>query len=590
MPIFNNVQFRTYDYDGFKESLFEYARSLFPQWTDVLESNSGVMMVEWLSFIGSSLAYTQNFYARQGFVPTVTEAKNLSKLAKQYDYTIPSNAPASTEITLSLDDGGNFAFDAIIPQGSQFQTSGTSPLIWETVEDLLIGAGSSEGTVGVVQQETQTESDTADGTADYSTALSYGPYINSTMEVTVGGGSWSEVDTFLDSSGVSEHFRVESDSDGIPTVIFGDGVLGAIPTNGADLEYSYAVGGGTDGNVPPSTIITVPTTFYDVNGNSLDLVVTNSTAGSGGLDREAIDVTKLRLPASIASKEITLDYEDFENNILSVPGVARVSVLTVNDNPAIPENTVYCYILPGSGEVLTEGLESLITTTMEENYPRPLTQGMFLIGPQIETVEIDIRAMEYEPEDDDGTGVFASATITVTNNTFDAGDSITVNGVEFVSGVDWFVGVDEADSADLLAAAIEGSANALLQDITASSDSGVITVVARTTGVHGNTYTLEETDGATDNFTISGATFENGEDSTVQADVRTAIDTFFGRQNVDEENKYTVGFGQTVYRTELIKIIKTVDGVLDFNLFTPAVNTDLATGVFPTYNLVFTSA
>lgn len=591
MPLFANVQFRTFDYDGFKESLFEYARvdAGFTQWTDVLESNYGVMHVEWLSFIASSLTYTQNFYAKQCFVPTVTEAKNLTKLAKQYDYTIPSNQPATTEITLSLEGGGAFANDAIIPAGSQFLTAGAEPLIFETVSSLTIGSGSLSGTVGVVQQETKTESDTADGTPDYATVLSFGPYINGSMEVTVDGTPWSEVDNFLDSTAASQHFRVEYNSEGLPTVIFGDGNLGAIPTNGADLDFTYAVGGGTTGNVPPGTITEVPTAYYDVLGDVLDLVVTNDDPGSGGSDREEIEVTKLRLPASIASKEITLNYEDFENNILEVSGVARVQPRTVNDDSNIPENTVYCYIMPTSGDTLTAGLEAQILSYLEENYPRPLTQALFLIGPQFQTIDIEIRDLVYEPEDDDGTGVFASATVTINSNTFDAGDSITVNGVEFVEGVDWFAGADETDSAGLLAAAIEASADALLQDISASSVGPVITIQARTVGQHGNDYTLTETDGATDNFTLSANNLENGVDSTVQAAVRAAVDTFFGRTNVDDENKYTVGFGQTVYRNRLIWVVENVDGVEDFTMVTPSANVDLSTGFFPEYTLRFTT-
>ena len=48
MPLYANIQFRTFDYDGFKEALFQLAKDPIlgnPKWVDTLESNQGVMLV-----------------------------------------------------------------------------------------------------------------------------------------------------------------------------------------------------------------------------------------------------------------------------------------------------------------------------------------------------------------------------------------------------------------------------------------------------------------------------------------------------------------------------------------------------------------
>ncbi len=593
MSQFDNVEFRAFDYDGFKQSLFQLATTGedgFTQWTDTLTSNQGVMFVEWLSFMSANLCFMQNFHARQAFVPTVTEARNLTKLAKQFDYQIPNNTAAVTDVTISHEDGTPFDFDVIIPALTRLLTTGATQLIWETTADLTIPAGSIEATVAARHQETKTQSDLADGTDDFKSILTYGPYIEDSLVVEVDGVEWVQVDNFLDSGAADQHFRIEVDSDSIPSVIFGDGVNGAVPASGAVLDYTYTVGGGADGNVPPDTITTIEGTFSDVNGNVVDLAVTNADEAEGGDDREEIEVSKLRIPASLSSKEATLNADDFETVIGAVSGVARVKTQTVNDNEDIPENTVIVAILPSASDTLSEALEAQIEAALVEN-PTTLTLNVILTGPTFVEIPIDVRDLEIEPASDDSSGTFASATITIINNTLDAGDSVTVNGVEFVETTDFAVGAGVNDTALNLANAINASTDPLLQDVSASANSAVVTVQARTTGEHGNDYTLTESDGATNNFTLSGATFASGTDSTSQALVREAIDSFFGRENVDSDGDYTVDFGQSVFRNRLIWLIQDIAGILSFDLETPsAEETALEANEFPTYTLKFTTS
>jgi hypothetical protein len=590
MSLFDSIQFRTFDYDGFRQSLFQLAKSRFTQWTDTLESNEGVMFVEWLAFIGANICYMQNFHARQAFVPTVTEPNNLIKLAKQFDYSIPNNVSSVVDVTISNQGGGVFTSTVVVPALTQLRTSGAEPVIFETTAPLTIPANAASGIVSARHQETKVENDTADGAADFQTAMTYGPYIEDSMSVEVGGDpAWVLVDNFLDSSGASKHFRVEVNSDQIPSVIFGDGINGIIPGVNEDIEYTYRVGGGTAGNVSPGTIIQIPGTFYDVNNNPVDLVVTNVNAAEGGQDREEVEVTKVRMPKSLSSRKITINYEDFQTNIQSVPGVARVGVLTVNDNVGIPENTVLCVVLPTVGDTMSGALRAEIEGVFVEN-PRPLTQRLILVDPNFITIPIQIKDLVVEQAMDDDSGTFANATVTIANNSFSAGDKVIVNGVGFEQGVDWAPGGSIALSASALALAIENSLNPLLQDITASAVGPLITISSRTKGVQGNSYTLSEVDTGTNNFTLSGATFQNGTDTTTQAKIRAAVDAFFGRTNIGEDGEYTVEFGQPVYLNKLIWLIQDVVGVESFILESPVADTPLEFNTFPKYTLKFTTS
>ena len=585
MPSFDEIEFRTFDYDGFKESLFDIARTEFPEWTDILESNNGVMFIEWIAFVAANLAWMQNYHARQHFVPTVNEAQNLTKLAKQFDYQIPSNVAASVDLTFSTEDGDVLDYDLIIPEGTQARTAGETSLIFETTDDLTIPSGAASGTVSASHQVTRTETETSDGSSDYRSALHYSPYIEDTMAVTVDSVDWVEVDNFLDSDGNSEHFRLEVDSDGLATVIFGDNNNGKIPASGSSIVYTYKVGGGADGNVSPGTISILDDTFTDTGGNPVSLVVTNSSASQGGVDREDIETSKIRIPKSIAAKEVTIDYNDFEAVITSVSGVSRVRILTVNDNPYIEENTVLAVVLPDETNELTEALENQIETALTEN-PPPLTQRLILAGPQFVNIPIEIRDLITTSEFTNDLGVAATGSVTLLDNVFDVGDTVTVNGVDFVVGVDWAAGGDLNASANNLATVIEVA----IPELSAEVDTATVNLTLRTPGAHGNDYTLSVTDGATTNFSISGSTFADGEDSTVQAAIRAAIEAYFGRENTDEDGDFTVGFGTTVYRNRIIWLVQDVEGVESFNLAVPATDTEMDINEFPTYSLSFTTS
>lgn len=113
--------------------------------------------------------------------------------------------------------------------------------------------------------------------------------------------------------------------------------------------------------------------------------------------------------------------------------------------------------------------------------------------------------------------VRASGYVEVINNTFDAGDKITINGEDIEETVDFTPGVDAAATALAIRNAI--NANLVLQGIvTASIDPGNsarVLIQALAWGASGNAITLAETDGATDNFNLSGATLTGGADGDV---------------------------------------------------------------------------
>jgi len=114
-------------------------------------------------------------------------------------------------------------------------------------------------------------------------------------------------------------------------------------------------------------------------------------------------------------------------------------------------------------------------------------------------------------------GASAFATLTVINNTLDAGDSFTITDLgpvayTFTEGVDFVAGIDADATAFNIASAINGVYPALAAQVEAESLLNVVTITVTAPGTAGNGFLISESDAPTDNFTLSGATFSGGTD------------------------------------------------------------------------------
>jgi phage tail sheath gpL-like len=126
---------------------------------------------------------------------------------------------------------------------------------------------------------------------------------------------------------------------------------------------------------------------------------------------------------------------------------------------------------------------------------------------------------------DDGNPVSASGTITL-SGVGAANDTILINGVTFTAqasgatGNQWNVGASATLSAANIAAAINASASALVnQHVTASAASGVVTIRAAIAGLAGNAVTIAKGVDAGTVMTVSGARLTGGVAATNSSSV-----------------------------------------------------------------------
>jgi len=138
--------------------------------------------------------------------------------------------------------------------------------------------------IPATQGQTVVESvGSGDGTPSQSFSLGDSAVIEGSVRLTVDGVEWTQVEDFFSSTDVDEHFVVTIDSDGVGTIVAGDGENGkAIPVGSNNVAAEYRVGATDDGNVGAGQV--------EVSRSGISRIKnpTNPLAATGWLPQEGV--------------------------------------------------------------------------------------------------------------------------------------------------------------------------------------------------------------------------------------------------------------------------------------------------------------
>ena len=131
----------------------------------------------------------------------------------------------------------------------------------------------------------------------------------STLHIAVSGvsGDWEEKETLLNSGPEDRVFRVEITDDGVATVVFGDGIFGMRPDEGARVTATYRVGGGSIGNIAADVLTQVVglAPWLDSIGNPL--------RAQGGRDLESRQHARTVGPPTSHNPLVAVTTNDYQS-------------------------------------------------------------------------------------------------------------------------------------------------------------------------------------------------------------------------------------------------------------------------------------
>ncbi|MBP7509259.1 MAG: hypothetical protein KA807_15710 [Prolixibacteraceae bacterium] len=396
IPVFN---YTARDFSTIKAELINILNVNFPEINDNTESNNGVVLVEAMAYILDTLHYYLDNRAWQVFLDTVSEKRCAQMIARLLGYTPATAIPA--EATLCIGTSANITGTITLPAGTQaYTTVNGKRLIFETVDEITLTSTSKEATVIAHQRETKSETFYSNGLARQKYSLQYTPFAT-IKSLTINNAVWQQIDGFWNASSSSLVFRVDQVYEQA-TIVFGNGVQGQIPPHNATIVVEYYTSSGSDGNVVASAIKNLVNSYlYDSNGVPASIYCNNDAAAAGGRKSETVDDIKRNAPRYARLYGRSVCEEDFIYAVESqIAAVQRAGIVTVNNFPALEENTIMIVCKMGPGFDINDYREQ-INTIFSTTYPKLLTLAHvvaeaedFLINLNIEWVESEGASRE----------------------------------------------------------------------------------------------------------------------------------------------------------------------------------------------------
>lgn len=359
------------DFTAFREMMIGYLREKMPEYTDLSDSDAGIVILEACAMGLDILSYYNDVAANEAFFTTLRQRTNALKWCRIFGYNPRPAIPARYMQVFKLSHPR--AEDTIIPVGTVVKAmDGNYEIFFETVETLVIPAGKiGDEKVGdnytyaveivhglsVIQEVVGSST----GAPSQSFKLYYHPVIEDSVHVYVGSGTeitmWKRVPTFMDSSPTDRHFTVQYTGSGETVIMFGDGAFGAIPGVGMNnVVCSYRAGGGTEGNLGPYTIqdIVSPIPFVETFNPYLPEVY--------GADHESLESIKMKAPNTMRTLWGALTLKDFSDIVIAnFPEVSSaICVESTIDSLRI-------FLIMKEGETLTNEYKTSIQDFFAEN-------------------------------------------------------------------------------------------------------------------------------------------------------------------------------------------------------------------------------
>ena len=295
--------------------------------TDYSEGNILIIILSLFAAIAEVLHYYIDNAARESFLVTARRYESVRKHASMVDYHPTGGVAAQVNVTLLRPTtGDSIGTQLTITTSMKFTDSDGNS--WYPAYDVVWYSNVSTVTVPLIQHEQYTVTNVqgivipSGGRPSIQMNISEGKYYEEgTMELTIGGESWTLVETFAYSKPTDKHFMVEIDGNLNPIIRFGDGVFGALPTPGATINKAVCyVTAGANGNVPVSSITSVPS---DITNSINDVECSNVQPASGGATYESFNMLKEHISLSMKTMGVAITKEDFESLARLVPGIAK---------------------------------------------------------------------------------------------------------------------------------------------------------------------------------------------------------------------------------------------------------------------------
>ena len=94
------VDYLARDFTSLRSALLDFAAQRYPNWAEVIEADSGVMLAEVMAALGDEFSYIQDRFAREAYLETATQRRSLRWHTTLVDYPIHDGLSATTVLAI----------------------------------------------------------------------------------------------------------------------------------------------------------------------------------------------------------------------------------------------------------------------------------------------------------------------------------------------------------------------------------------------------------------------------------------------------------------------------------------------------------
>ena len=403
MPV---TKFTNLDFDQIKTQIKEYLRAN-SNFTDFdFEGSNFSVLIDALAYNTYISAFNSNLVVNESFLDSATLRENVVSLARNIGYVPRSKSAARASISFNVTANSTSPTMTLQPGLVCVGRSNDSDVVFSISEEITASTvvtggvatasfGSAASPIDVLEGTFLTSQFIVDGSLEQRFVLDNSNIDTSSIVAYVGspgvrGKQYKMIDNIVGISSISDTYLIQEVQDERYELLFGDGVFGRKPENGAVITVQYIVTSGSEGNGPSN--FNFAGNFLGDNGqvitpSSTPTINTINAAANGG-DIESVDSIKYFAPRLYSSQYRAVTARDYESIVQQVyPNTESVSVVGGEEVDPPQFGTVLITIKPKNGEFVSDFDKTQILTKLKSYSLTGINQK--IVDLQVLYVEIE---------------------------------------------------------------------------------------------------------------------------------------------------------------------------------------------------------
>ena len=403
MPV---TKFTNLDFDQIKTQIKEYLRAN-SNFTDFdFEGSNFSVLIDALAYNTYISAFNSNLVVNESFLDSATLRENVVSLARNIGYVPRSKSAARASISFNVTANSTSSEIKLQPGLVCVGRSNDSDVVFSISEEITASTtvtsgiatasfGSALNPIDVLEGTFLTSQFIVDGSLEQRFVLDNANIDTSSIVAYVGtpgvlGKQYKMIDNIVGISSISDTYLIQEVQDERYELLFGDGVFGRKPENGAVITVQYIVTSGSEGNGPSN--FNFAGNFLGDNGQvitpSAIPTINTITAASNGGDIESVDSIKYFAPRLYSSQYRAVTARDYESIVQQVyPNTESVSVVGGEEVDPPQFGTVLITIKPKNGEFVSDFDKTQILTKLKSYSLTGINQK--IVDLQVLYVEIE---------------------------------------------------------------------------------------------------------------------------------------------------------------------------------------------------------